>query len=252
MEPGRVPSKPNWHVIIAYYFLACLWSWPLFWWRDTHPASWKALPIPPEFQSPFVMWGPGLAAIMVFFVFPQMRSGFLTLSGSSWKRSVLCFLIPIGFAWISYAIESKRFSGKLVVDLIVWGFACLGEELGWRGFLQGALQPLGRIRGCFLISLMWTVWHFTTTWDGWISHVEVLFPTLLTLTFVMAFLTQRTGSLALPVTVHAWVDLWFSPGGNLRWAALAAVPIWIWVIWKWPKPMAEPTTHSPNSAVAIA
>jgi hypothetical protein len=50
-------SRLNWHVIIAYYFIACLWSWPLFWWRDTHPASWKALPIPPEFQSPLVMWG---------------------------------------------------------------------------------------------------------------------------------------------------------------------------------------------------
>lgn len=245
-------SKPNWHAIIAYYFMACLWSWPLFWWRDTHPASWKALPIPPEFQSPLVMWGPGLAAIMVFFVFPQMRSSFLTLSGSSWKRSVLSFLLPICFACIAYAIESKRFSGKLVFDLTVWGFACLGEELGWRGFLQGALQPLGRIRCCLLISLMWTTWHFTTTLDGWISHVEALLPAIVALTVVMAFLTERTGSLALPVTVHAWVDLWFSPGGYFRWAALAAVPILIWVIWKWPKPNAELATQSSQSAAAIA
>src|SRR5215831_16582414 len=129
--------------------------------------------------------------------------------------------------------------------LLVWEKSC------WRGFLQGALQPLGRIRGCLLISLMWTTWHFTTTWDGWISHLEALLPTLVALTFVMAFLTERTGSLALPVTVHAWVDLWFSPGGFFRWAALAAVPILTWVIWKWPKPNAKPATQSSQSA-AIA
>lgn len=247
-----MPSKPNWQVIIAYYFLACLWSWPLFWWRDTHPASWKALPIPPQFQSPLVMWGPGLAAIMVFFAYPQMRTRFLALSGSSWKRSILCFLVPICFAWIAYAVVSKKFSEKLVFDLIVWNFACLGEELGWRGFLQGALQPLGRVRGCLVISLMWTVWHLPTTWDRLISHLEVLFPALVALTFVMAFLTERTGSLALPVILHAWFDLWFSPGGYFQWAALAAVPLWIWMIWKWPKPKVEPANDSPLSAAATA
>lgn len=94
-----------------------------------------------------------LAEFVVFFVFPQMRSGFLSLQGSSWKRSALCFLIPICFACIAYAIESEKFSWKLGFDLVVWGFACLGEELGWRGFLQGALRPLGRIPASLLLSL---------------------------------------------------------------------------------------------------
>src|SRR5580704_2862287 len=169
METSRMQTKLNWPVILAYYFIACLWSWPLFWWRDAHPASWKALPIPPVFQSPLVSWGPGLAAIVVFLVFPRMRPGFLSLPGSSWK---------LGF------------------DLIVWGFACLGEELGWRGFLQGALRPLGRIRAGLLLSLMWTAWHFTTTWSGLISHLYTLLPSLAALSFGLAFLTERTGSLA--------------------------------------------------------
>ena len=252
MEASRMQKKLNWPVILAYYFIACLWSWPLFWWRDTHPASWKALPVPPVFQSPLVSWGPGLAAIVVFLVFPRMRPGFLSLPGSSWKRSALCFLIPICFACIVYAIESEKSSWKLGFDLIVWGFGCLGEELGWRGFLQGALRPLGRIRAGLLLSLMWTAWHFTTTWEGLTSHLEILLPTLVALTFVLTFLTERTGSLALAATVHAWVDLWFSPGGYFRWAALAAVPVLIWIIWKWPKPSTEPVAHSPQSAAALA
>jgi membrane protease YdiL (CAAX protease family) len=251
METGRMQSKPNWHAIIAYYFVACLWSWPLFWWRDVHSTSWKALPIPAEFQSPLIMWGPGLAAIVVFFVFPQVRSRFLSLPGTSWKRSALCFLIPIGFACIAYAIASKKFAWKLGPDLIVWGFACLGEELGWRGFLQDALRPLGRIRGGLLLALMWTVWHFTMTWNGLISHLETLFPALVALTFVLAFLTERTGSLALAATVHAWFDLGFSSGGYFRWAALAAVPVLIWMIWTWPKRDAKIADHWPKPAAAI-
>ena len=111
-------------------------------------------------------WGPALAAIAVFYLFPQVRSRFVSLFGSSWKRSAVCFLTPIFFACIASAIQSRHFSYKLVYYLLVGGFSTLGEELGWRGFLQGALRPLGRVRGYLLLALMWEVWHFTSHTKG--------------------------------------------------------------------------------------
>jgi len=151
---------------------------------------------PPEFQSPLIMWGPGFGAIVIFLVFPQMRSRFLSLPGSSWK---------LGY------------------DLVVWGFSCLGEELGWRGFFQGALRLLGRIRSCLLLSLMWTAWHFTATWSGLISHLYTLLPSLAALSFGLAFLTERTGSLALATTVHALVERLPFHDGDTRWLSTMTI-----------------------------
>jgi hypothetical protein len=42
----KTQAKPDWRAVAVYYTLACLWSWPLFWWRDKHGASWNALHLP--------------------------------------------------------------------------------------------------------------------------------------------------------------------------------------------------------------
>jgi hypothetical protein len=126
-------SKPNWRAIAVFYFLACLWSWPFFWWRDVNTASWNAWRLPEEIKGLTQQWGPALAAIAVFYLFPRVRSRFVSLLGSSWKRSALCFLTPIFFACIASAIQSRHFSYKLIYYLLVGGFSTLGEEVGWRG-----------------------------------------------------------------------------------------------------------------------
>lgn len=42
-----------------------------------------------------------------------------------------------------------------------------GEEYGWRGFLQTELIKLGRIRGVFLLGIIWGVWHWPVIWMGY-------------------------------------------------------------------------------------
>ena len=153
MQNTEAQSKPNWRAIAVFYFLACFWSWPFFWWRDVNTASWNAWRLPEEIKGLTQPWGPGLAAIAVFYLFPQVRSRAVSLWGSSWKRSALCFLTPIFFASIAFAFQSKHFSYKLVYYLLVGGFSTLGEEVGWRGFLKGALRPLGRLRGYLLLGV---------------------------------------------------------------------------------------------------
>jgi membrane protease YdiL (CAAX protease family) len=41
-----------------------------------------------------------------------------------------------------------------------------GEELGWRGYLQQELQPLGFYRSSLLIGLIWGVWHMPIILQG--------------------------------------------------------------------------------------
>jgi uncharacterized protein len=42
-----------------------------------------------------------------------------------------------------------------------------GEEYGWRGYLQSELTRLGRIRGVFLLGVIWGIWHWPVIWMGY-------------------------------------------------------------------------------------
>jgi uncharacterized protein len=42
-----------------------------------------------------------------------------------------------------------------------------GEEYGWRGYLQSELTRLGRIRGVFLVGVIWGIWHWPVIWMGY-------------------------------------------------------------------------------------
>jgi membrane protease YdiL (CAAX protease family) len=42
-----------------------------------------------------------------------------------------------------------------------------GEEYGWRGYLQTELTRLGRIRGVFLLGVIWGIWHWPIIWMGY-------------------------------------------------------------------------------------
>ena len=42
-----------------------------------------------------------------------------------------------------------------------------GEEYGWRGFLQTELIKLGRVRGVFLLGVIWGIWHWPIIWMGY-------------------------------------------------------------------------------------
>jgi hypothetical protein len=39
----------------------------------------------------------------------------------------------------------------------------------------------------------------------------------------------------LAAAVHEWLDIGAGYGDYRRWVAVAAVPLWLWVAWKWPK-----------------
>jgi hypothetical protein len=81
--------------------------------------------------------------------------------------------------------------------------------------------------------------------------LEIIVPAVVVITFVLAFLTERTGSVILATAVHEWIDIGADTGGYLLWAGLAAVPVWLWIAWTWPKRSSEPVEH-PTSALTQA
>ena len=149
------------------------------------------------------------------------------------------WVTPILFAFTGYRVHSGAFSYKLLYYLLIGCISSLGEELGWRGFLQGSLRPLGRLRGYLLVALMWEAWHFTSHLKGTLpevmSRLSIYIPLVVAVSFLLGFVVERTDSLLLAVTLHTWLDIGVDSSGTyLMWAALACTPLWVWLIWTWP------------------
>jgi uncharacterized protein len=88
--------------------------------------------------------------------------------------------------------------------------AAMGEELGWRGFLQGLLvEELGLTRGIVLLGLLWSFWHLPALLAGYnypehpVLGATVLFPVqLVAASFFLGWLTIRSGSFWPAAVAH--------------------------------------------------
>src|SRR5574341_682328 len=55
----------------------------------------------------------------------------------------------------------------LIAGVTINAVAGFGEELGWRGFLQKELEPLGFWRSSLLIGVIWGIWHAPIILQGY-------------------------------------------------------------------------------------
>jgi membrane protease YdiL (CAAX protease family) len=84
-----------------------------------------------------------------------------------------------------------------------------GEEYGWRGFLQGELVKIGRIRGISLLGIIWGLWHAPLILMGYnypgYPLLGVVLMTLYTtgLAFFLGYAVFKTGSIWLAAFLHA-------------------------------------------------
>jgi len=89
-----------------------------------------------------------------------------------------------------------------------------GEELGWRGYLQGRLiERFGLSRGIIVLGLLWSFWHLPLLLAGYnypehpVLGAFILSPVLLVAaSFFMAWLTLRTQSFWPAALAHGAGD----------------------------------------------
>ena len=85
----------------------------------------------------------------------------------------------------------------------------LGEEYGWRGYLQQELIKMGRVKGVLLVGIIWGVWHAPVIAMGhnYPGH-PVLGPILMVayavfLAYVLGYAVLKSGSIWLAAYLHA-------------------------------------------------
>ena len=202
-----------------------------------------AIPIPSEaFNSLFIMWIPGISAILV-----AIFTG-LSIRSFGWGFSIkwlsIGWFIPIFYATLAYNIvwffglgdvpnptflERARFTLGAETDsdllIIIYSFFyitiinlipnmlfCLGEELGWRGFLVPQLTKWMTLKKAGWISgIIWATWHLPGISSGAYASeglplwYQIFCFTILVISsaMILAILRMRSNSLWPAVVFHA-------------------------------------------------
>ena len=114
--------------------------------------------------------------------------------------------LPIPAPAMIAALSAMTLVGSPLVNLI----PSLGEELGWRGFLLPALEPLGKAKAALLSGMIWALWHTPMilllgfgyghqAWPGFLLH----FTLVTSLGVWMAAVWFKTRSTVLAAFMHA-------------------------------------------------
>lgn len=128
----------------------------------------------------------------------------------------------------------------------------LGEELGWRGFLQDALRPLPFIPRFLMIGILWELWHFTNRTTHRSPEVlaitlAISYPTSILLSFLIGVAVERSRSLCIAVTLYQWVDNLFHFAAPATFIVFGlSVVFWIFLLWRWPMRKHQPTPAVPS------
>jgi membrane protease YdiL (CAAX protease family) len=83
-----------------------------------------------------------------------------------------------------------------------------GEEYGWRGYLQGELIKMGKVRGILLVGMIWGLWHAPIIAMGYnypgYPVMGILLMTLYTIAlgFLFGYAVLKSGSVWLAAFLH--------------------------------------------------
>ena len=96
---------------------------------------------------------------------------------------------------------------------VVQSIGLLGEELGWRGYMNQKMEPLfGTVGTCLVGGIVWSLWHLPMDIAGWLDGEGTLSDSLMMCvgrmllltcfgTFLM-WLTKKTDSVFPAVVAH--------------------------------------------------
>jgi membrane protease YdiL (CAAX protease family) len=160
------------------------------------------------------------------------------ISGSKWTSWLLVWLVVMGYHGIQILLNMAfdlgftpdilplaeaagmdpqtfliaGFINTVVVGPLLGLWIAFGEEYGWRGYLQGELVKLGRVKGVLLVGVVWGVWHAPAVMMGhnYPGH-PVLGPIAflvfnLFLAIFLGYVMLKTGSVWLAAFMHALIN----------------------------------------------
>lgn len=159
-------------------------------------------------------WGPALAQFVMRRL-AQPQNDQARLLGSWPLGSVLMALTPITiFAGFGYPNDfgwaPSLAGGALAMLILIYA---IGEELGWRGYLNSLLAEYTLPLRSVLIGSLWWVWHlwFLDAGEMLQGHV-ISFVMIIGLTFLLSAIVDETRSVLSVAAFHSLGNIAFLSG----------------------------------------
>lgn len=146
-------------------------------------------------------WNKGMASwfcIVLFVVLYIFRTVIAVLSTDEW--AILGNMVKNPYMWFQL--------GAMPVNFFLVFTAFLGEEYGWRYYLQPLMQKRFGFRGgVLLLGVVWGIWHlpvdlFYYTQDSQLLMVLAQQITCITLGIFFAYAYMKTENIWVPVILH--------------------------------------------------
>jgi uncharacterized protein len=198
-------ARVRWRYLVLYCAIAFALSVPfntglIYKWLNVQAAvtqwrSWLFLP---------AALGPLVAAIICYRL-DRTTPRRIRLFGNDRTGSILVALIPlIVFTIAGYINGRARGLLDTVAAACVALFYSLGEEAGWRGYLQDALTPWSARQRYLLVGILWWLWHARST-----NYFEwTVFPLIVIASaFVLGHVAEKTRSLLVVASMHSVIML---------------------------------------------
>jgi uncharacterized protein len=167
--------------------------------------------------------GPSVGVLAVYLLSKIRNQPFniISLFGSErWYKAVALFVVPI----ISMTfLSGEDYLKSFLIGLSVLVY-CIGEEIGWRGWLQTNLAHLKPIYSTLIITGLWLVWHIS------FQPISIIFALfLLADSLGIGLATTKTQSILVASAMHAIPNIIeYSPM-----SLIVTVPVWIYIFWSW-------------------
>lgn len=188
--------------------------------------------------------GPGLLDLLaVRTTWLRWRWGLALASVAALTVPILQLVVSTSAGWSPWGPSP---AAKAVVTLVPAmaasaSIAAIGEELGWRGYLQSITAHWGFWRSATAVSAAWTACHlplvtFAVTTDGVPARVAVAaMLTLAFASFALVALRDRMGSVWPAVWAHGLFGsavVWLHDDAGAV-ETFATVPFWLFTLTGW-------------------
>ena len=137
--------------------------------------------------------------------------------------SILLPVVATIVVWIGYSLVSGRVLLELVADLSVAGILVmfvdslirgpLGEELGWRGYLQIELNKrFSQLGSSLIVGVIWGLWHlplwFVSGFQGidLLLYVVFFMVGLVSFSVIIGYVYGRGGNLLYAILLHQMLN----------------------------------------------
>lgn len=143
---------------------------------------------------------------------------------------------------VSFLLFLPLFILNFTASAVITGLFTIGEELGWRGYLQNKMiREFGLIPGIFLLGLVWGYWHLPIIFMGYnfpeypiLGGLIFMPSTTVGFSFIFAWLTLRAKNIWPAVLAHGAINTLLSDAVISRvevqskiWLYLLLISVWV-------------------------